>query len=122
MIFSDAAATVGRTPMVELGRLARGLPDKIVAKLEMRNPCGSVKDRVGAAMIENAEHRGIVRPGMTNRSFRARRAVARAFTRRRAASKRSLSIPLTKPRHRLVVQAQVQDRLNVPDVPESGFN
>src|SRR5438874_13140049 len=49
--------------MVELGRLANGLPGQIVAKLEMRNPCGSVKDRVGLALIEDAERRGILGPG-----------------------------------------------------------
>jgi cysteine synthase len=65
MIYRDAAATVGRTPMVELGRLGRGLSGRIVAKLEMRNPCGSVKDRVGVALIEDAERRGVLRPGMT---------------------------------------------------------
>jgi cysteine synthase A len=51
--------------MVELGRLAKGLPGRVVAKLEMRNPCGSVKDRVGVALIENAERQGVLRPGMT---------------------------------------------------------
>ncbi len=65
MIHRDAAATVGRTPMVELGRMARGLPGRIVAKLEMRNPCGSVKDRVGVAMIDDALRRGALRPGAT---------------------------------------------------------
>ena len=65
MIFHDAAATIGNTPLVELGRLAKNLPGRIVAKLEMRNPCGSVKDRLGAALIEDAEQRGVLRPGMT---------------------------------------------------------
>jgi cysteine synthase A len=65
MIFSDATATVGRTPLVELGRLAKGLPGRVAAKLEMRNPCGSVKDRVGVALIENAERQGVLRPGAT---------------------------------------------------------
>jgi len=65
MIFNDVTATVGRTPMVELGRLAKGLPGRVVAKLEMRNPCGSVKDRLGVALIENAERQGVLRPGMT---------------------------------------------------------
>ena len=65
MIFSDVAATVGRTPLVELARIARGLPGRILAKLEMRNPCGSVKDRVGVALIEDAERRGVLRPGAT---------------------------------------------------------
>ena len=65
MIFGDAAATVGKTPLVELARLAKGLPGRVVAKLEMRNPCGSVKDRLGVALIEDAERRGLLRPGMT---------------------------------------------------------
>jgi cysteine synthase A len=65
VIFADAAATVGNTPLVELGRLARGLPGRVVAKLEMRNPCGSVKDRLGLALIEDAERCGVLRPGMT---------------------------------------------------------
>jgi len=65
MIFRDAAETVGRTPLVELERLGKGLPGRIVAKLEMRNPTGSVKDRVALAMIQDAERRGILRPGMT---------------------------------------------------------
>ena len=51
--------------MVELGRLARGLPGRVVAKLEMRNPCGSVKDRLGVALIEDAERRGVLRTGVT---------------------------------------------------------
>jgi len=65
VIYPDASATVGRTPLVELGRMAKGLPGRVVAKLEMRNPAGSVKDRVGVALIEDAERRGVLRPGMT---------------------------------------------------------
>jgi cysteine synthase A len=65
VIFGDATATVGKTPLVELGRLAKGLPGRVVAKLEMRNPCGSVKDRVGVALIESAERQGVLRPGTT---------------------------------------------------------
>jgi cysteine synthase A len=65
MILGDLMATVGRTPMVELRRMATGLPGRVVAKLEMRNPCGSVKDRLGVALIEDAERRGVLRPGMT---------------------------------------------------------
>ena len=61
----DLTATVGRTPLVELGRVAKGLPGRVVAKLEMRNPCGSVKDRLGVALIEDGERRGVLRPGMT---------------------------------------------------------
>ena len=65
MIFHDIAETVGQTPLIELRRIGRGLPGRIVAKLESQNPCGSVKDRIGVAMIEDAERRGALRPGMT---------------------------------------------------------
>jgi len=65
MIAPDLTATVGSTPLVELSRLGAGLPGRVVGKLEMRNPCGSVKDRLGVALIEDAERRGVLRPGMT---------------------------------------------------------
>ena len=64
-IFRDIAATVGRTPMVELRRVGAGLPGRIVAKLESRNPCGSIKDRIGVAMIEDKEQSGELKAGMT---------------------------------------------------------
>lgn len=65
MIVRNVAETIGHTPMVELERLAKGLPGRVVAKLEMRNPCASVKDRLGVALIEDAERRGVLRKGMT---------------------------------------------------------
>lgn len=65
MIHGDLTTTVGKTPLVALGRVARNLPGHIVAKLEMRNPCGSVKDRLGVALIADAERRGVLKPGMT---------------------------------------------------------
>ena len=63
MIFEDIAATVGRTPLVRLGRLGKGLPADLIAKVESRNPGGSVKDRIGLAMIEDAERTGKLKPG-----------------------------------------------------------
>lgn len=65
MIHSDVLGTIGDTPMVELARIGRGLPGRIVAKLEMHNPGASVKDRLGLAMIEDAERRGVLKPGGT---------------------------------------------------------
>jgi cysteine synthase A len=65
MIHRDVSATVGRTPLVALGRLGAGLKGRIAVKLESRNPAGSVKDRIGVAMIEDAELRGVLRPGAT---------------------------------------------------------
>jgi cysteine synthase len=52
MTHADLIATVGRTPLVELRRLAKDLPGRVLAKLEMRNPCGNVKDRVAVAQAQ----------------------------------------------------------------------
>jgi cysteine synthase A len=59
----EASAVVGKTPMVMLDRMAEGLGGQICAKLEYFNPGGSVKDRIGVAMIDAAEEEGLVRPG-----------------------------------------------------------
>ena len=60
-IFSDVTLTIGGTPLVKLNRMAGGLPAVMLAKLEFRNPVGSVKDRIGLAMIEAAERRGLIK-------------------------------------------------------------
>ena len=57
-IYSDITRTVGNTPLVRLNRIAAGLPAKVAGKLESFNPLSSVKDRIGVAMIEDAERRG----------------------------------------------------------------
>jgi cysteine synthase A len=62
-IASDMTELVGNTPLVRLDRLAEGLPGEVVAKLESYNPGGSVKDRIGLAMIEDAEKRDLLKPG-----------------------------------------------------------
>ena len=59
-IFSDVTQTIGGTPLVRLDRMAGGLPATLLAKLEFRNPAGSVKDRIGLAMIEAAERQGLI--------------------------------------------------------------
>ena len=64
-IAKDVLAVVGNTPLVHLKRLGKGLKPRLVAKLEMLNPGGSVKDRIGLAMIEDAEKRGLLKPGGT---------------------------------------------------------
>jgi cysteine synthase len=60
-VFKDITLSVGSTPLVRLNRLDRGLPGSVLAKLEYRNPLGSVKDRIGVSMIEAAERQGILR-------------------------------------------------------------
>src|SRR5450755_2663110 len=56
---------IGSTPIVRLDRISRDVPGKILAKLEYMNPGGSVKDRIGLAMIEAAERDGRLKPGGT---------------------------------------------------------
>ena len=56
---------VGRTPIVRLEKLSRDVPGELLAKLEYLNPGGSVKDRIGLAMIEAAERDGLLKPGGT---------------------------------------------------------
>ena len=62
-IFDDNSRSIGNTPLVRLNRIAKGLPATIVAKIEGRNPAYSVKCRIGAAMIWDAEQKGILKPG-----------------------------------------------------------
>ena len=62
---SNVSSLVGHTPIVELCRMTAGLDARLFAKLEMFNPGGSVKDRIGVAMIEAAEREGRIEPGRT---------------------------------------------------------
>src|ERR1700752_4034258 len=63
--YGDTVAAIGHTPLVELKSLAPKPGVRIWAKLESHNPTGSVKDRVARALIEDAEERGSIGPGMT---------------------------------------------------------
>jgi cysteine synthase A len=62
-VFDDNSFSIGRTPLVRLNRVADGSRAVILAKVEGRNPAYSVKCRIGAAMVWDAEKRGILRPG-----------------------------------------------------------
>ena len=64
-IAADITQIIGRTPLVRLNRVATGLNAPVVAKLESQNPLGSVKDRIGLAMIEAGEKAGKIRPEQT---------------------------------------------------------
>lgn len=61
--FSNIVDAVGHTPLIKLNRIAAGLPATIAVKGEFKNPLGSVKDRIGRAMIEAAEKSGQLKPG-----------------------------------------------------------
>jgi len=60
-IYNDITETIGNTPLVRLNRVAAGLQATVVAKVEAFNPLGSVKDRIGVAMIRAAEEAGLIR-------------------------------------------------------------
>ena len=62
-IATDVTHLIGNTPLVQINRLAAGLPGRVVAKLEFFNPAHSVKDRIGVSMIEALEREGALVPG-----------------------------------------------------------
>src|SRR5579872_6248086 len=63
MVYPDNSFSIGRTPLVKLNRVLDGAPVTMLAKIEGRNPAYSVKCRIGASMIWDAEERGVLRPG-----------------------------------------------------------
>lgn len=64
-VFEDNSFSIGNTPLVRLHKLDKGLKAKVIGKVEGRNPAYSVKCRIGAAMIWDAEKRGVLKPGGT---------------------------------------------------------
>jgi len=95
MIFTDVTQSTGRTPLIELRRLdTKGA--RILVKMESRNPCGSVKDRVGIALIADAEARGLLKPGATLiEPTSGNTGIALAF----AAAAKGYKLKLTMPEH-----------------------
>ncbi|MBC8113584.1 MAG: pyridoxal-phosphate dependent enzyme, partial [Candidatus Saccharimonas sp.] len=63
-VFKDNSESIGRTPLVKINRLTEGLNATVYAKIEGRNPAYSVKCRIGASMIWDAEATGKLKPGM----------------------------------------------------------
>lgn len=62
-IFDDNSRTIGRTPLVRIRRITKGSSARVLAKIEGRNPAYSVKCRIGASMVWDAEERGVLKPG-----------------------------------------------------------
>src|SRR5579863_6560798 len=63
MIYTDNSFSIGRTPLIKLNRVTGGAHATVLAKIEGRNPAYSVKCRIGAAMVWDAERRGVLKPG-----------------------------------------------------------
>jgi cysteine synthase len=64
-IYKNVLESIGKTPLIQINKLNQGANATVVAKLEARNPGGSVKDRICLSMIEEAEKQGIIKPGAT---------------------------------------------------------
>lgn len=93
-VFEDNSQSIGRTPLVRVNRIARGLGCAVLAKIEGRNPAYSVKCRIGAAMIWDAEERGLLGPGKSIvEATSGNTGIALAF----AAASRGIECVLTMP-------------------------
>ena len=63
-VYKDNSESIGNTPLIKLNRVVQGAKATVLAKIEGRNPAYSVKCRIGAAMVWDAEKRGILKPGV----------------------------------------------------------
>ncbi len=84
-VFQDNSYSIGRTPLVKLNRVTDGAKATVLAKIEGRNPSYSVKCRIGAAMIWDAEQKGLLKPGRSDPRTDQRQHRHRAGLRRRGA-------------------------------------
>jgi len=97
--YEDNSLSIGRTPLVRLNRITEGAPATVLAKIEGRNPSYSVKCRIGAAMIWDAEKRGVLGPGRELvKPTSANSGIALAFV----AAARGIPLTLTMPETRNV--------------------
>jgi cysteine synthase A len=64
-IYNNVLETIGKTPLIRLNKLNQGINATVLVKLESKNPSGSIKDRIGYSMINEAEKQGLLKPGAT---------------------------------------------------------
>src|SRR4030095_12045357 len=111
-IYNDIIETVGNTPLVRLNRVTAGLDASILLKCEFFNPLGSVKDRIGMSMIEEAEHRGVINPDTTTiEPTSGNTGIALAFVAAAKGYKLILTMPETMSIERRVLLAMLGAKL-----------
>jgi cysteine synthase A len=118
-VYNDIVETVGRTPLVRLNKVSAGVDATILLKCEFFNPLGSVKDRIGAAMIEDAEKRGILkRDTIIVEPTSGNTGIALAFVAAAKGYKLILTMPETMSLERRTLLAMLGAKLVLTPGPE----
>lgn len=103
-IFDSVVDTVGRTPLIRLSRIGKKVGGILLGKMESRNPCASVKDRVGVALIRDAEARGVIEPGaVLVEATSGNTGIAMAFAAAALGYKLIITMPETMSRERIAL-------------------
>lgn len=103
-IFDSVVDTVGRTPLIRLSRIGKKVGGMLLGKMESRNPCASVKDRVGVALIQDAEERGVIEPGaVLVEATSGNTGIAMAFAAAALGYKLIITMPETMSRERVAL-------------------
>src|SRR5579863_5155623 len=118
-IYNNIVETVGRTPLVRLNKVTAGVDATILLKCEFFNPLGSVKDRIGMAMIEDAERRGIItKDTVIVESTSGNTGIALAFVAAAKGYKLILTMPDTMSMERRTLLAMLGAKLVLTPGPE----
>ena len=118
-IYNNIVETVGRTPLVRLNRVTEGLHATVLLKCEFFNPLGSVKDRIGVAMIEDAEQRGVLtKDTVIIEPTSGNTGIALAFVAAAKGYKLILTMPETMSLERRVLLAMLGAKLVLTPGPE----